>query len=168
MALMRSPATRGICGPSAAPPVAPADQIAIARVRCAGTRKIARTIESVDGISVAPATPSSARATINHSALGEKAAATDASPNAPAPIISNRRRPIRSPPGLLMMTCPKRASSGPNRMNEARIFAASLEAELIAIAGIYRTTENPLPPEVLAKPAQVRLDGEKILIEPLA
>ncbi len=35
------------------------------------------------------------------------------------------RRPMRSPPGLLMMTRPKRASSGPRRMKLARILAAA-------------------------------------------
>ena len=35
------------------------------------------------------------------------------------------RRPIRSPPGLLMITWPKRASSGPSSMKLARIRAAA-------------------------------------------
>ena len=38
---------------------------------------------------------------------------------------STGRRPIRSPPGLLMMTRPKRARSGPRRMKLARILAAA-------------------------------------------
>jgi len=50
---------------------------------------------------------------------------------------------------------------------QARIFAQQLDAELIAIAGIYRTSENPLPDNVRGKPAQVRLDGEKLIMEPL-
>lgn len=50
---------------------------------------------------------------------------------------------------------------------QARIFAQQLEAELIAIAGIYRTSENPLPDNVRGKAAQVRLDGEKLIMEPL-
>jgi septum site-determining protein MinC len=37
----------------------------------------------------------------------------------------------------------------------------------VSIAGIYRTTDTALPPEVLARPAMVRLEGEKIRIEPL-
>jgi septum site-determining protein MinC len=61
-----------------------------------------------------------------------------------------------------------KAIAGARGNTEARIFATSLEAELIAIAGIYRTTENPLPAEVLGKPAQVRLEGEKLVMEPLA
>ncbi|UXH79859.1 septum site-determining protein MinC [Roseateles amylovorans] len=60
-----------------------------------------------------------------------------------------------------------KAIAGARGNTNARIFATSLEAELIAIAGIYRTTENPLPEAVLGKPAQVRLDGEKLLMEPL-
>ena len=60
-----------------------------------------------------------------------------------------------------------KAIAGARGNADARIFAASLEAELIAIAGIYRTTENPLPPAVLGKAAQVRLDGEKLVMEPL-
>lgn len=60
-----------------------------------------------------------------------------------------------------------KAIAGARGNTEARIFAASLEAELIAIAGIYRTTENPLPDTVLGKPAQVRLEGEKLVMEAL-
>jgi septum site-determining protein MinC len=40
-----------------------------------------------------------------------------------------------------------------------------MEPELISIAGIYRTTETPLPKEVLGKPANFRLDGERLLVE---
>jgi len=60
-----------------------------------------------------------------------------------------------------------KAIAGARGNTEARIFAASMEAELIAIAGIYRTTENPLPDTVLGKPAQIRLEGEKLVMEPL-
>ena len=42
-----------------------------------------------------------------------------------------------------------------------------MEPELISINGVYRTTENPLPAEVLGKPAQVRLEGEKLVMEAL-
>lgn len=60
-----------------------------------------------------------------------------------------------------------RALAGVHGNHDARIFCTCLEAELISIAGIYRTTENPLPPEVHGKPVQIRLDEEKLLIEPL-
>jgi septum site-determining protein MinC len=60
-----------------------------------------------------------------------------------------------------------KAIAGARGNTEARIFATSMEAELIAIAGIYRTTENPLPDTVFGKPAQIRLDGEKLVMEAL-
>lgn len=61
-----------------------------------------------------------------------------------------------------------KAIAGARGDTSARIYAHSLEAELLAIAGIYRTTENPLPADVAGKPAQVLLDGEKLLMLPLA
>ncbi len=60
-----------------------------------------------------------------------------------------------------------KAIAGARGDTAARIYAHSLEAELLAIAGIYRTTENPLPADVAGKPAQVLLDGEKLLMQPL-
>ena len=61
-----------------------------------------------------------------------------------------------------------RALAGVHGNHDARIFCTCLEAELISIAGIYRTTENPLPADVHGKPVQIRLDDdEKLLIEPL-
>ncbi|NCT81742.1 MAG: septum site-determining protein MinC [Comamonadaceae bacterium] len=60
-----------------------------------------------------------------------------------------------------------KAIAGARGDTSARIYAHSLEAELLAIAGIYRTTENPLPADVAGKPAQVMLDGEKLLMQPL-
>jgi len=61
-----------------------------------------------------------------------------------------------------------KAIAGARGDTSARIYAHSLEAELLSIAGIYRTTENPLPADVAGKPAQVYLDGEKLLMQPLA
>jgi septum site-determining protein MinC len=60
-----------------------------------------------------------------------------------------------------------RAIAGANGDVDARIFAAVMEPELISIAGTYRTTDKPLADDVRGKPAQVRLDGDKMLIEPL-
>jgi len=60
-----------------------------------------------------------------------------------------------------------RAIAGAKGDTSARVFAQSLEAELLAVAGTFRTSEKPLPPDVLAKPAQVRLDGERLVFEPL-
>ncbi|MCC8391679.1 septum site-determining protein MinC [Paraburkholderia sp. MMS20-SJTR3] len=60
-----------------------------------------------------------------------------------------------------------RALAGVQGNHDARIFCTCLEPELISIAGIYRTTENPLPADVLGKPVQIWLDQEKLMIEPL-
>jgi len=60
-----------------------------------------------------------------------------------------------------------RALAGVDGNPDARIFCTCMEPELISIAGIYRTVETALPPDVQGKPAQVRLDGEKLIIEAL-
>ena len=60
-----------------------------------------------------------------------------------------------------------RAIAGARGNTDARIFSTCLEPQLVSIAGIYRTSENPLPANVQGQPGQVRLDGEKILVEPL-
>ena len=61
-----------------------------------------------------------------------------------------------------------RAIAGARGNTDARIFTTCLQPQLVSIAGIYRTSEQELPPEVAGKPAQVRLDGEKMLFEPLS
>ena len=60
-----------------------------------------------------------------------------------------------------------RALAGVHGNLGARIFCTCLEPELISIAGIYRTTENPLAADVLGKSVQIRLDDEKLIFEPL-
>lgn len=60
-----------------------------------------------------------------------------------------------------------RALAGARGNTEARIFAACMEPQLVSIGGVWRTFEAGLPAEVAGKPAQVKLDGEKILFEPL-
>lgn len=60
-----------------------------------------------------------------------------------------------------------RAVAGAKGDTEARIYTTCLEAQLVSIAGTYRTTETQLPDDVLAKPAQVRLAGDRLVIEPL-
>jgi hypothetical protein len=72
--------------------------------------KIARTIDSVDGISVAPATPSSTRAAISQPGPGAKAASSDAAPNPAVPISSSLRRPIRSASVPIVISSPARAN----------------------------------------------------------
>ncbi|MCK9285577.1 MAG: septum site-determining protein MinC [Rhodocyclaceae bacterium] len=54
----------------------------------------------------------------------------------------------------------------------ARVWCTCFAAELVSVAGVYRTFEQGLPPELDQKPVQVRLDGEegqqKLHIAPLA
>ena len=65
-----------------------------------------------------------------------------------------------------------KAMAGARGNTGARIFALSLEAELISIAGIYRTSDVALPAHVRGKPAMVHLqssaDGDKLVMEALA
>ncbi|QBP77502.1 septum site-determining protein MinC [Herbaspirillum huttiense] len=61
-----------------------------------------------------------------------------------------------------------RALAGASGNTTARIFAASLEAELVSIAGVYRTFENGHAPELAGKQVQVRLQGERIDVLPMA
>ena len=62
-----------------------------------------------------------------------------------------------------------KAIAGARGNTEARIFAMAMEPELISIAGVYRTSDVPLAPDVAGKPAMVRLstgpDGDKLVME---
>ena len=60
-----------------------------------------------------------------------------------------------------------RALAGALGDTSARIFTTCMEPQLVSIAGIYRTTETELPAAVLGRPAQVRLDGEALVVEAL-
>ena len=64
-----------------------------------------------------------------------------------------------------------KAIAGARGNTQARIFAQAMEPELISIAGIYRTSENALPKDVLGQAAQVCLqsgpEGDKLLISPM-
>lgn len=55
-----------------------------------------------------------------------------------------------------------RALAGASGNAESRIFALSMEAELVSIAGIYRTFESGIPKDLAKQPAQVRLAGDRI------
>ena len=60
-----------------------------------------------------------------------------------------------------------RAMAGARGNTAARIFTTCMEPQLVSIAGIYRTTEVAIPAGIVGKPAQVRLEGEKLFFEPL-
>ncbi len=55
-----------------------------------------------------------------------------------------------------------RALAGASGNADARIFAMSMEAELVSIAGMYRTFENGLPKDLARLPVQIRLNGDRI------
>lgn len=62
-----------------------------------------------------------------------------------------------------------KAMAGARGNADARIFSLAMAPELISIAGVYRTSENPLPAAVQGRPAQVRLvaqpDGDRLVID---
>jgi len=63
-----------------------------------------------------------------------------------------------------------KAIAGARGNTEARIISLCMEPQLISIAGVYRTSEIPLPADVLSKPTQVRLVGGaegKLVMDPL-
>jgi septum site-determining protein MinC len=55
-----------------------------------------------------------------------------------------------------------RALAGASGNPEARIFALSMQPELVSIAGVYRTFDDGFPPELARQPAQIRLVGDRI------
>ncbi len=60
-----------------------------------------------------------------------------------------------------------RVLAGARGNTSARIFCQSLQAELIAIAGRYQLLDESNT-ELKGKPAMIHLEGEKLIIEPLA
>ncbi|GAB2180046.1 hypothetical protein DLREEDagrD3_02690 [Denitratisoma sp. agr-D3] len=66
-----------------------------------------------------------------------------------------------------------RALAGAQGDEQARVFTTCFEAELVSIAGVYRTFEQGLPDKLARKPVQVRLEGGTaspltLRLEPLA
>lgn len=60
-----------------------------------------------------------------------------------------------------------RALCGVTGNTKARIFCRSLEAELVSVAGIYKPLEE-IPADLKGRPAQIWLDGDKLVIEAMA
>jgi septum site-determining protein MinC len=61
-----------------------------------------------------------------------------------------------------------RALAGASGHAGARIFALSMQPELVSIAGVYRTFEEGFPEELSRQPAQIRLVGDRIDIAALS
>ena len=57
-----------------------------------------------------------------------------------------------------------KAIAGAKGDTTARIFTSCLEAELLSIAGVYRTSDLLLPKEVAGKSAQVWLASDKLVM----
>ena len=55
-----------------------------------------------------------------------------------------------------------RALAGASGNADARIFALSMQPELVSIAGVYRTFDEGFPPTLARQPAQIRLIGDRI------
>ncbi|HJW26649.1 MAG TPA: septum site-determining protein MinC [Rhodocyclaceae bacterium] len=65
-----------------------------------------------------------------------------------------------------------RALAGASGDTKARILTTRMEAELVSIAGLYRTFEDGVPAQLAGKPTQVRLveegDKSRLVVEPLS
>ncbi|MDY0974370.1 septum site-determining protein MinC [Massilia sp. CFBP9012] len=61
-----------------------------------------------------------------------------------------------------------RALAGASGNPDARIFALSMQPELVSIAGVYRTFDEGFPSDLSRQPTQIRLVGDRIDIQSLA
>ncbi len=95
-----------ITEPSAIPAVITPDHMPIAFARWPGSVNMVRSRAIVDGISVAPPMPRSARAAIRVSALFAYAATSEAVPKAAAPVSRSLRWPTRSPSEPIVISSP--------------------------------------------------------------
>ncbi len=60
-----------------------------------------------------------------------------------------------------------RALAGARGSTSARIYVQGMEAELVAVAGYFQVFEEGIPEAVRGKPAQVYLQGGRVMVEPL-
>lgn len=60
-----------------------------------------------------------------------------------------------------------RALAGASGNAKARIFSMVMEAELVSIAGVYRTFDEGWPKDLAKKPAQVALADDRLNIKPI-
>lgn len=61
-----------------------------------------------------------------------------------------------------------RALAGARGDTGARIFVQAMEAELVSIAGYFQVFEDGIPAPLRGKPTQIRLEDERIRLDPLA
>jgi len=60
-----------------------------------------------------------------------------------------------------------KAMAGARGDTAARIFTTALDAELVAVAGIYRVIDSKLPPELHQRPAVIQLQKDALYLTPL-
>lgn len=60
-----------------------------------------------------------------------------------------------------------RALAGARGDKQTRIFTQSMQAELVSIAGVYRTMEQALPASIQNKPTQIHLEQERLVMTAL-
>ena len=60
-----------------------------------------------------------------------------------------------------------RALAGAAGNKQARIFAQSMQAELVSVAGIYRVFDQNLPPHLHHKAVQIHLQDDRLAIAPI-
>lgn len=60
-----------------------------------------------------------------------------------------------------------RALAGADGRRDARIFAQVMQAQLVCVAGVYRTFDRQLPPALHKKPVSIALQEERLLIQAL-
>jgi septum site-determining protein MinC len=61
-----------------------------------------------------------------------------------------------------------RVLAGASGNSKARIFAMVMEAELVSIAGVYKTFEQGWPSSLVKKPVQVMLQDDKLEMRPIS
>lgn len=61
-----------------------------------------------------------------------------------------------------------RALAGASGNSEARIFVQDMQAELVSIAGIYRSIEQDLPESLANKPTQIYLEENRLVMSALS
>ena len=61
-----------------------------------------------------------------------------------------------------------RALAGASGNPDARIFALSMQPELVSIAGVYRTFDEGFPSDLARQPTQIRLVGDRIELQSMA
>jgi septum site-determining protein MinC len=61
-----------------------------------------------------------------------------------------------------------RALAGAHGNTAARIYVQSMEAELVAIAGLFQVFDEGIPDAVRGKFSQIYLEGEKVVVKPMS